>query len=237
MKSGFLREQILKPFVARPAVISARRAFVPAAMRAVLHALLIIAGLCAAPGAAVSTAPAPSSAPVLSSPLVPSLAPAPVTGLSSPLAPSPAAPLPTNVRFDKLVIEKSARRLTAWSGGECLREYRVALGPAPEGPKRVQGDGKTPEGLYYVDGKNPHSRFYKNLGVSYPDKNDRKNAAALGRSPGGDIKIHGLGPEFRHLGVHQWQYDWTLGCIAVTDEEIDELYKHTNVGAVIEILP
>ena len=145
-------------------------------------------------------------------------------------------PLAPGVRFDKLVIEKKARRMTAWSGGEMMRQYRVSLGPA-EGPKRVQGDGKTPEGVYSVDGKNPHSRYHKNLGVSYPEDRDRKNAAALGKSPGGDIKIHGLGPRFRHLGKEQWRYDWTLGCIAVTDEEIDELYAHTEVGAVIEILP
>ncbi|SBW04030.1 conserved exported hypothetical protein [uncultured delta proteobacterium] len=148
-----------------------------------------------------------------------------------------AAPLAPDVRFDKLVVEKKARRMTAWSKGEKLREYRIALGPNSEGPKRVQGDKKTPEGVYAVDGKNPNSRFYKNLGVSYPNAQDRKNAAALGKSPGGDIKIHGLGPKFRRLGKHQWRYDWTLGCIAVTDEEIDELYRHTDVGAVIEILP
>ena len=150
-----------------------------------------------------------------------------------------AAPeaLPPDLRFDTLVIEKKARRMTAWSQGKQYREYRVALGPNAVGPKRVQGDRKTPEGRYRVDGKNPHSRYHKNLGVSYPEARDRKNAAALGKSPGGDIKIHGLGPEFRHLGAEQWRYDWTLGCIAVTDEEIDELYKHTNVGAVIEIVP
>ena len=156
--------------------------------------------------------------------------------LSPPVAKG-AEPLAPAVRFDKLVVEKQARRLTAWSGGKAVREYRIALGPVPDGPKRVQGDKKTPEGTYSVDGKNPHSRFYKNLGVSYPNAEDRKRAAALGKSPGGDIKIHGLGPEFRHLGKDQWKYDWTLGCIAVTDEEIDELYDHTNVGAVIEIRP
>ena len=146
-------------------------------------------------------------------------------------------PLSPDTRFDKLVVEKKNRRLTAWSKGKALREYRIALGPNAIGPKRVQGDKKTPEGTYHVDGKNPHSRFYKNLGVSYPNAQDRKNAAALNKSPGGDIKIHGLGPEFRHLGPEQWQYDWTLGCIAVTDEEIDELYTHTDIGATILILP
>ncbi|CAK7029787.1 MAG: hypothetical protein DELT_02733 [Desulfovibrio sp.] len=146
-------------------------------------------------------------------------------------------PLAPEVRFDTLVIEKQKRLLTAYVQGKPVRVYRVALGGSPVGPKRVQGDEKTPEGTYRVDGKNPHSRYYKNLGVSYPNAEDRKRAASLGKSPGGDIKIHGLGPEFRHLGKEQWQYDWTLGCIAVTDAEIDELYAHTNVGAVIEILP
>ena len=146
-------------------------------------------------------------------------------------------PLEAGTKFEKLVIEKKERRMTAYAKGKPVRVYRVALGPAPVGPKRVQGDKKTPEGTYFVDGKNPGSRYHKNLGVSYPNAEDRKRAAALGRSPGGDIKIHGLGPEFRHLGKDQWKYDWTLGCIAVTDEEIDELYTHTGVGAVVEILP
>ncbi|MCC8195158.1 MAG: L,D-transpeptidase family protein [Deltaproteobacteria bacterium] len=141
------------------------------------------------------------------------------------------------VRFDKLVVEKKARRLTALSDGRVLREYRVALGPNADGPKRLQGDQKTPEGLYRVDGKNPNSRYHKNLGVSYPNERDRETASALGGNPGGDIKIHGLGPKFRHLGKDHWRYDWTLGCIAVTDEEMDELYFHTDVGAAIEILP
>lgn len=145
--------------------------------------------------------------------------------------------IPPSLRFDRLVIEKKKRLLTAFANGKAVRIYRVSLGQAPVGPKRVEGDKKTPEGAYRVDGKNPHSRYYKNLGVSYPNEQDVKNARALGKSPGGAIKIHGLGPEFRHLGKEQWQYDWTLGCIAVTDEEIDELYAHTDVGAVIEILP
>ncbi|MDL2210233.1 L,D-transpeptidase family protein [Desulfovibrio sp. OttesenSCG-928-O18] len=146
-------------------------------------------------------------------------------------------PLAPETRFEKLVIEKKERRMTAYAKGKPVRVYRVALGPVPVGPKRVEGDKKTPEGTYCVDGKNPHSRYYKNLGVSYPSAADEKRAAALGKRPGGAIKIHGLGPEFRNLGKDQWKHNWTLGCIAVTDEEIDELYTHTNVGAVIEILP
>ena len=147
------------------------------------------------------------------------------------------SPLPETLRFDYLLIEKEKRLLTAFSGGEAVRMYRVALGVEPVGAKEFQGDGKTPEGMYHVDGKNPHSQYYKNLGVSYPSREDREHAAKSGKSPGGDIKIHGLGPKFRQLGSMQWRYDWTLGCIAVTDEEIDELYERTPVGTPIEIRP
>lgn len=150
---------------------------------------------------------------------------------------SEAKPFALGTYIDKLVVEKKERRMTAYVQGKPVQVYRVALGPVPVGPKRVQGDKKTPEGIYRVDGKNPGSRFHKNLGVSYPDAQDRKRAAALGKSAGGDIKIHGLGPEFRNFGKEQWKYDWTLGCIAVPDEEIDELYAHTKIDAVIEILP
>ncbi|MDR1241219.1 MAG: L,D-transpeptidase family protein [Deltaproteobacteria bacterium] len=146
-------------------------------------------------------------------------------------------PLPQGIRFDYLLVEKSKRLLTAYADGQAVRAYRVSLGTSPEGAKEFQGDCKTPEGIYFVDGKNPRSRYYKNLGVSYPSPADRAHAAQYGKSPGGDIKIHGLGPKFRILGSMQWLYDWTLGCIAVTDEEIDELYAHTPVGTTIEIRP
>lgn len=147
------------------------------------------------------------------------------------------AELPAELQFDRLVIEKQARRLTAYAEGQAVREYHIALGWAPEGHKQVEGDGKTPEGVYFVDGKNPNSRYYKNLGVSYPNDADREAAAALGASPGGDIKIHGLPAGQGHLGGVHWMQDWTAGCIAVSNEEIDELYARTPVGAAIEIRP
>ena len=147
------------------------------------------------------------------------------------------AELPAELQFDRLVVDKRARRLTAYAGGEAVREYRIALGWAPEGHKQMEGDGKTPEGLYFVDGKNPNSRYYKNLGVSYPNDADRAAAAALGVSPGGDIKIHGLPAGQGHLGAVHWMQDWTAGCIAVSNEEIDELYTRTSVGVPIEIRP
>ena len=147
------------------------------------------------------------------------------------------AELPAELQFDRLVVDKRARRLTAYAGGEAVREYRIALGWAPEGHKQMEGDGKTPEGIYFVDGKNPNSRYYKNLGVSYPNDDDRKAAAALEVSPGGEIKIHGLPPGQEHLGGVHWLRDWTAGCIAVSNEEIDELYARTPVCTPIEIKP
>ena len=147
------------------------------------------------------------------------------------------AELPTALEFDRLVVDKQARRLTAYAEGTAVREYHIALGWAPEGHKQMEGDGKTPEGVYFVDGKNPNSRYYKNLGVSYPNDDDCAAAAALGVSPGGEIKIHGLPPGQEHLGGVHWMRDWTAGCIAVSNEEIDELYAHTPVGTPIEILP
>ena len=150
---------------------------------------------------------------------------------------APNAELPAAFEFDRLVVDKQARRLTAYAEGEAVREYHIALGWAPEGHKQMEGDGKTPEGVYFVDGKNPNSRYYKNLGVSYPNDDDCTAAAALEVSPGGEIKIHGLPPGQEHLGGVHWMRDWTAGCIAVSNEEIDELYAHTPVGTPIEILP
>ncbi len=145
--------------------------------------------------------------------------------------------LAADLQFDRLVVDKAEHRLTAYAGDEAVRVYCIALGPNPVGHKERQGDGKTPEGVYFVDGKNPNSKFYKNLGVSYPNETDRAKAAELGADPGGDIKIHGLPPGQEHLGKTHWMQDWTAGCIAVSNEEIDELYAHTPVGTPIEIRP
>ena len=145
--------------------------------------------------------------------------------------------LPADLQFDRLVVEKQARLLTAYAEGQAVREYRIALGFTPEGHKEVEGDGKTPEGVYFVDAKNPNSRYYKNLGVSYPNEADRAAAAAMGASPGGDIKIHGLPAGQEHLGASHWMNDWTAGCIAVANAEIDELYARTPVGTPIDIRP
>lgn len=149
----------------------------------------------------------------------------------------PAGDLPDALTFDRLEVKKAERRMMAYSRGRLVRVYVIALGENPVGRKRYEGDRKTPEGKYTINGKNPNSAYYKNLGISYPDAQDRKAAAALGKSPGGDIKIHGLAPEFASLGKAHRNSDWTWGCIAVTNEEMEELYNRTPIGIGIEIKP
>ena len=149
----------------------------------------------------------------------------------------PNGPLPEGLTFDRLLLEKSLHKLTAFSKDKPVRVYYVALGTAPVGHKQFQGDKKTPEGIYTINGKNPNSAYHKNLGVSYPNAADREFARKQNKSPGGDIKIHGLAPSFADLGASHRLTDWTFGCIAVTNPEIDELYARTPVGVSIEIRP
>jgi murein L,D-transpeptidase YafK len=101
---------------------------------------------------------------------------------------------------DKILIVKSARSMTLFSGGKVLKTYKVALGSAPVGPKRVEGDHKTPEGNYVIDAKNPHSQFHLSLHISYPSAADLERARSVGQSPGGAIMIHGLAKPFAYLG-------------------------------------
>ena len=145
--------------------------------------------------------------------------------------------LPEGLMFDKLVVEKSERWLVAYSGGQPVKIYFVALSKKPEGHKQHEGDRRVPEGGYFIFDKNPNSKYRKNLGVSYPNEADAKLAASLGKQPGGEIKVHGLGPKEKRRGRFHWIKDWSHGCIVVTDEEIDEIYAHTPVGIPIEIRP
>ena len=149
----------------------------------------------------------------------------------------PQGPLTASTRFDHLRLEKGKRRLTAFSGDTPVRVYLVALGKQPAGHKEVEGDMRTPEGLYVINDKNPKSAYHLNLGISYPNEADRAHAKTLGKSPGGDIKIHGLAPDFADIGQAHRLTDWTFGCIAVTNEEIEELFARTPVGTPIEIVP
>jgi murein L,D-transpeptidase YafK len=140
-------------------------------------------------------------------------------------------------KAEKIVVVKSERTLYLVRGGQILKTYRVALGRQPRGTKLYQGDGRTPEGSYSVAAFNPGSQFYRSIRVSYPNEQDRVRAQALGQSVGGDIMIHGLAPERLGYGADHWLYNWTSGCIAVTNEEIDEIWQRVEIGTPIEIRP
>jgi murein L,D-transpeptidase YafK len=138
---------------------------------------------------------------------------------------------------DKILIEKKERRLTLLSKGKVLKTYNIALGGNPDGPKERQGDNKTPEGTYIIDSRNKDSHYHLSLHISYPNENDKKRAKKLGVSPGGDIMIHGIKNGFSWAGDIHTEVDWTKGCIAVTDEEIEEIDRLAPNGTTVEIRP
>ena len=140
-------------------------------------------------------------------------------------------------KADKVVVVKSERRLYLLRRGEVMRSYRVALGRQPRGTKLHEGDGRTPEGRYTLDARNPGSNFYRALRVSYPSRSDRERARALGQSAGGLVMIHGLPNERPKWGAEHWMFNWTNGCIAVTNREMDEIWDSVDVGVPIEIRP
>lgn len=139
--------------------------------------------------------------------------------------------------IDRILIEKKERRLSLLSKGEVLKTYRIALGGNPIGPKERQGDNRTPEGAYVIDARNRDSRYHLSLHISYPNERDRKRARELGVPPGGNIMIHGIKNGFAWVGDAHTEFDWTQGCIAVTDEEIEEIARLTPNGTVVEIRP
>jgi outer membrane protein assembly factor BamD (BamD/ComL family) len=138
---------------------------------------------------------------------------------------------------DRILIEKSTRRLMLISQGEVLKSYKIALGGNPIGPKERQGDNKTPEGTYVIGARNRDSRFHLSLRISYPNERDKKRAKELGVSPGGDIMIHGIKNGLSWVGDAHTGVDWTKGCIAVTDQEIEEIDKLAPNGTIVEIRP
>ena len=138
---------------------------------------------------------------------------------------------------DKVVVVKALRELRLLAEGEVFRTYRVSLGREPKGDKLWEGDGRTPEGRYVLDFKNENSAFYRSIRVSYPNAEDWREARALGVHPGSDIMIHGLKPEFADVGKAHLREDWTEGCIAVTNREMDEIWSLVPVGTPIEIRP
>ena len=144
---------------------------------------------------------------------------------------------PPTATADKIVIIKSKRELQLFSGPKLIKTYRVALGTQPVGAKSCEGDGKTPEGTYRIVSRNAKSAFHKSLRVSYPNEHDRTKAAAAHCSPGGDIMIHGLPNGYGWIGAGHRAKDWTAGCIALTDAEIEEIWESVANGTLVEIRP
>jgi len=140
-------------------------------------------------------------------------------------------PTYTGPEVTRIAVYKSERMMYLMHHDEVLESYEFELGFAPEGHKTEEGDGRTPEGRYYIDRRNPNSSFYLSIGISYPNAEDRAQAAARGVSPGGDIFIHGTPRAFRR------QDDWTWGCIAVTNREMRQIYSMVQNGTVIDIYP
>jgi murein L,D-transpeptidase YafK len=146
----------------------------------------------------------------------------------------PGGPVPL---ADSVVIEKKARRLTLYHQGRPLRSYLVALGANPVGDKRFAGDRRTPEGVFFIDYKHEKSDYHLAMHISYPDSSHRARAEAAGMSPGGDIMIHGLKNGQGSSGAFHRTVDWTDGCIALTDEEIEGMWSAVMVGTPVEIKP
>ncbi|AJE44959.1 L,D-transpeptidase family protein [Celeribacter indicus] len=132
----------------------------------------------------------------------------------------------------RVVIHKERRRLYLLSGEKVVKKFRIGLGGNPLGPKRFEGDGKTPEGSYMINRRNPRSAYHLSLGISYPNEQDVAYAEAFGRRPGGDIFIHGRAGENRGKGR-----DWTAGCIAVKDRHIEKIYMMVRDGTQVDIFP
>lgn len=138
---------------------------------------------------------------------------------------------------DRVVVLKAKRELELYANGKLLKSYPVSLGRNPVGPKLQDGDKRTPEGLYAIELHKPQSSFHKAFKVSYPSAADRSAAAMRGVAPGGDIMIHGIHNGLGFIGRLQRWRDWTAGCIAVTDPEIEEIYRAVPDGTPVEIHP
>lgn len=141
------------------------------------------------------------------------------------------------LHVDHVVVLKRERTLELLSRGKVVKTYKVALGGDPVGPKTRQGDHKTPEGVYVLDFRNAHSQFYKSIHISYPSQRDRALARQKDVSTGGDVFLHGLPNGFGAVGTAHRLKDWTDGCIAVTNQEMDEIWQAVPDGTQIEIRP
>jgi len=149
----------------------------------------------------------------------------------------PFKPLDKSVSIDKIVVTKHKHTLDLISNSQIVKSYKISIGRGSKGRKEFEGDNKTPEGLYYINDKNANSGYHKNLGISYPNEMDIKHSKSIGKNPGGMIKIHGIKNGLGWIGRFHSIFDWTLGCVAMTDKEIDELYENVKIGTPIEIKP
>lgn len=143
--------------------------------------------------------------------------------------------LAEGTKADRILVKKAERKLFLLKGASVLREYRVALGFTPVGAKEIEGDGKTPEGVYVIDSRNPKSQYHLSLHVSYPTAEQTAKAKKQGVSAGGMIMIHGMPNRAGELGRFAWPLDWTAGCIAVTNAEIEEIWRVVPDGTPIDI--
>lgn len=143
--------------------------------------------------------------------------------------------LPSYASVDLVKVDKSKRRMYLIEGDTVIKEYRIALGKAPKGHKTQEGDQKTPEGRYYLDFVLENSQFYKSMHISYPNLQDRTQAQRQMVNPGGDIKIHGLKNGESRPANYVQSFDWTDGCIAITNQQMDELLSLVRIGTPIEI--
>jgi murein L,D-transpeptidase YafK len=148
--------------------------------------------------------------------------------------PSQLAP---DARATSVIVEKHNRRMTLLKDGAAMRTYAISLGGDPVGAKHQEGDGRTPEGAYKIDFKNERSRFHLALRISYPGTADRDQARQRGVSPGSDIMIHGLPNGLGWLRSLHLRRDWTDGCVAVTNAEIEEIWAMVDVGTPVDIRP
>jgi murein L,D-transpeptidase YafK len=137
----------------------------------------------------------------------------------------------TGPQVTNLIIKKSSRSLYLMQDDKVLKKYRIDLGFAPVGHKQFEGDGKTPEGRYIIDKRNPNSAYHLSIGLSYPNKADIAYAKSIGKDPGGDIFIHG-GPTLRR---DRYKRDWTAGCISISDREIEDVYAMVKNGTPIDV--
>jgi len=160
-----------------------------------------------------------------------------LVGNGARFASAAAEPGFTPVKADKILVLKGQRQLELLRDGVVVKTYPIALGPKPRGPKHQSGDGKTPEGLYTIDGRHEGSPYHLALHISYPSTTQQAHAAAAHIDPGGDIFIHGLPASFGHADPIRFYKDWTQGCIAVGNLAIEEIWNAVRDGTPIEIRP